>query len=317
MLDSVVFLAVYDGNKHIYAGTAFVVSVPSEVHQSWADTYLVTAAHCVRKARECGSNLFVRVNRPASSAKIAELDNNLWIKPDDEYAHDAAIVPVVIDRTIFRLKSIRVEMLLDRQMMKQKAIGPGDDAYVVGLFAPQPGGDRNIPVVRSGILSSVASDDAPLFDPKTGARFVPHLVEVRSIGGLSGSPVFIRHGPFQYKPDVTGPVSGSEGTYDLGNQVNLYLLGLIRGHSMESDVLNSGIAHVTPAETICDLLYQEDLVNERKENELERRQLKAEQETVLDSAVPNPAPELTREQFYADLTKATEQVEEEHVSEQS
>jgi hypothetical protein len=86
---------------------------------------------------------------------------------------------------------------------------------------------------------------------------------------------------------------------------------------MESDVLNSGIAHVTPAETICDLLYQEDLVNERKENELERRQLKAEQETVLDSAVPNPAPELTREQFYADLTKATEQVEEEHVSEQS
>ena len=86
-----------------------------------------------------------------------------------------------------------------------------------------------------------------------------YLVEARSIGGLSGSPAFVRK---------TVPVGIGE----------FYLLGLMHGHwdiptKNKSDLLmaddlfgkvNMGIAIVVPAKKIREVLNQPELAKERE-----------------------------------------------------
>ena len=84
----------------------------------------------------------------------------------------------------------------------------GDEVFVVGLFRHRHGTQRNIPIVRVGNLAAlteekVATNDFGLVDA--------YLIEARSIGGLSGSPVFlnlwvVRHVEKQVKHATGGPI---------------------------------------------------------------------------------------------------------------
>ena len=98
-----------------------------------------------------------------------------------------------------------------------------------------------------------------------------YLIEARSIGGLSGSPVFIHMPPIRI---VDGkPVSSATPVYQL------YLLGLMHGHfdieNLNSDVvledekdatsgIHSGVGVVIPVEKIIETLMQQELVDMRK-----------------------------------------------------
>ena len=87
-----------------------------------------------------------------------------------------------------------------------------------------------------------------------------YLIEARSIGGLSGSPVFVNLGLVR---SINGKLVKSPASYGPH-----YFLGLIHGHwdeavnSTPSDTediqsvksVNMGIAIVTPGEKILDLL---------------------------------------------------------------
>jgi hypothetical protein len=104
-----------------------------------------------------------------------------------------------------------------------------------------------------------------------------YLVEMRSIAGLSGSPVFVDRpavppmGFFpdpQFKPDP-----------EQVNWFRYHFLGLIHGHfdvpnPLEDIVaeddsatagVNTGMGIVIPAQMILDTLYQDDLAQERIE----------------------------------------------------
>src|SRR5687767_4679558 len=89
-----------------------------------------------------------------------------------------------------------------------------------------------------------------------------YLVETRSIGGLSGSPVFIRPSlrlidtdPERQQPERTWrPLAGS---------LNFYLLGIMRGHwdlpplptsATRAESVNMGIGMVTPIEAALPLI---------------------------------------------------------------
>jgi hypothetical protein len=98
-----------------------------------------------------------------------------------------------------------------------------------------------------------------------------YLIEARSIGGLSGSPVFItipRRHPIPVSKDQVGLVETGETTY---------LLGLVHGHfdienlneDAVSDIdngrgINTGIGVVIPVEKILETIYQPELVEMRK-----------------------------------------------------
>jgi hypothetical protein len=73
-----------------------------------------------------------------------------------------------------------------------------------GLFVSHPGGERNVPVVRFGNLSMMATEAAPV-ELETGVYRACFLMDTRSRGGFSGSPVFPYRGP---GGDLTGMLSG-------------------------------------------------------------------------------------------------------------
>jgi hypothetical protein len=78
-----------------------------------------------------------------------------------------------------------------------------------------------------------------------------YLIEARSIGGLSGSPVFVNLGVVRETPDRP--------PFTLG-RVAVYLLGLVHGHwDVESGLIgeanvNMGIAIVTPIQKAAEMI---------------------------------------------------------------
>jgi len=92
-----------------------------------------------------------------------------------------------------------------------------------------------------------------------------YLVEARSLGGLSGSPVFVNLG---FVRNVSGEVkfaSGGSGIF--------YLLGLMHGHwdrlvpvtlasdEIQVESVNMGITIVAPAKKILEVINQPGMTN--------------------------------------------------------
>ena len=121
-------------------------------------------------------------------------------------------------------------------------------------------------------------------DSKTGLEYSAYLIEARSIGGLSGSPVFAYLGPSRVAPD---------GKLNLSMRA-IFLIGVVRGHwehkeigtassafQDELDRINWGIAAVTPATELEDIIMGNDLNQwrERRNNELAAAQSNRESPT--------------------------------------
>ncbi len=100
-----------------------------------------------------------------------------------------------------------------------------------------------------------------------------YLIEARSIGGVSGSPVFVR------ETKLVGLGQGVEGPGPLIGYGSFYLLGLMHGHwdlspeSLNDEIVddetgsasvNMGIAIVTPARKILEVLNHPELIKHRE-----------------------------------------------------
>ena len=268
-----VFLVVEVDGQERMVGTAFVMSVPSDVHAGRKYGYLVTARHCVAQGQQFG-DIGVRVNRRAHPELALSADGAFeltgsesfgplheWVFLDDP-ANDVA-VHAFMPPTEFAFVPVMEESWTTPEIVKEEDIGVGDELLVVGLFASHVGHEVNRPIVRSGIIA--AMPDEPLRDELSGLSYEAYLAEVRSVGGLSGSPVWMVIRPWRMTPRRTGPES----------RLHFYLLGLIRGHwqkqgewladiaAAEHELLNTGIAIVTPIQTAIDII--------RSPNEVERR----------------------------------------------
>jgi hypothetical protein len=105
-----------------------------------------------------------------------------------------------------------------------------------------------------------------------GMDYNAYLAEVRSIGGLSGSPVFVYVPPDRFKNDSPGELKKGAA----------FLLGVIREHwdltSKESALdfaedfdakINMGIAAVTPIQEVIDIVNNKELLSRRRKAELD------------------------------------------------
>jgi hypothetical protein len=180
----VVFLCVEDRGEFKFGGTAFLYGHPSERFPDKHFLYLVTARHNVEKAERFG-DLYLRANLKAGGAEIVRLDGQ-WHYPDNE-ASDVAVIPVGPGAE-FDITSIGRDDLATDEVAGRYGLGVGDEVFSVGLFTRHRGKTRNVPLVRSGIVAAMPGE--PLEDPTSGFEYHAYLVEMRSIGGLSGSPVF-------------------------------------------------------------------------------------------------------------------------------
>lgn len=139
--------------------------------------------------------------------------------------------------------------------------GIGDEIYIVGLFTFHAGENRNIPIVR---VVNIASTIEEKIQTKYGPMNA-YLIEARSIGGLSGSPVFINNGALKFR-------DGKLKYKDDG--VQLRLIGMIHGHfdiesgkidSILEDInnkqnVNTGIGIVTLGEKLITLFGTPELL---------------------------------------------------------
>jgi len=99
-----------------------------------------------------------------------------------------ALLPEDID-----FRPIPQSMLADDEYVNRNTIGAGDDVFFAGLFSEYPGRERIEPIVKFGNISLMPHEKiAVQMDPhRTTAQIDAYLVEARSWGGQSGSPVFI------------------------------------------------------------------------------------------------------------------------------
>jgi hypothetical protein len=156
-------------------------------------------------------------------------------------------------------------------------VGLGDDLAFVGLFSEYPGVSRNVPLVRFGNISAMPGDKIPLAagGKKNLLRYdvVGYLAECRSWGGASGSPVLwtttiiarpIEHSNWYETAKATSTLERTPGLvsghFDIEQQANVTvdLPGEIRMG------INSGIAVITPASAITDLLNRSDVAEMRQ-----------------------------------------------------
>ena len=259
LLSCVCFLAVENGSEgFLYGGTGFFVAVPTRPDPLRHFVYLVTARHCVDRASERGP-LFLRLNTRAGGAAWVKVTSQ-WRFPENPGCDLAVLGPwVPPDR--FAYRSIDAELLATEERITEVGLGIGDELAVIGLFTRRCGQKRNLPIARTGIIA--AMPDEPLEDEQTGCSYNAYIAEIRSIGGLSGSPVFA----------VLGPARPLKGAVNLG--LRFLLVGLIRGHwdyrtgprlafsENELEQVNMGMAIVTPASELFALLHSAPLADER------------------------------------------------------
>jgi len=283
--NSVCFLCVETGkdgpNAYHYLGTAFLVRIPVNLPSPLgigevSFVYLVTARHCVERAAHYGP-LKARLNRKNGTSVVVGLPDR-WTFHDNDVS-DVAVLRVGLPR-LSETSGAGQELVEDvdfqvfppatfatTEVIQREEIGIGDELFILGLFTGRHGNGRNIPIIRTGVIASMPEE--PLVDPG-GRPFNAHLAEIRSIGGLSGSPVFV-YLPQVRQTQTSRCVSTAAPRF--------LLLGMIRGHwdlhgegaidyaNDEASKINAGIAIVTPFQEIWEVLMNDEYQKQRKKVE--------------------------------------------------
>lgn len=262
-------------NKGDYRATGFLATVP--VGPEGFLPYFVTARH--NTDRIVGRESVIRLNTVApgrSGHIVLNPDTRWYVHPTDQHV-DLAVLPLTPPPEIFAYKSIPTSMFVSDDVIRERNIGIGDEVFIVGLFSRLAGSKRNVPIVRVGNLAMMPGEKVPT---KLG-DVEAYLVEARSLGGVSGSPVFVR--------ETTSIEVQSDGhPRPLVGTGAYFLLGIMHGHwnlpagatvsdtlrEHEDESINTGIAVVTPATMLLELLYQPELVEMRERRMTEIRKNK-------------------------------------------
>lgn len=175
-------------------GTGFVTGVASKVdpkHRFYG--YAVTNRHvAIDQGFSC-----IRVNRRDGGVDVFEFDPSEWTPHPD--GDDLAILPFVgISESAHTVKLFADDWHLSEADARTLDIGPGDDVFMVGRFVHHDGKERNEPTVRFGNIS-MAPRHMQQSATRNYFRQLSYAVELRSMGGYSGSPVFIYRGPWDMR----------------------------------------------------------------------------------------------------------------------
>ena len=159
-------------------GSGFLVGVPFEDGTDGYIMWAVTNKHVIDSG-----NWTIRLNRQNGGVFCIDTNELEWsFHPEGD---DLAVRPLYIPRDA-KTNFIPVSMMLTQSATKALDIGPGDEAFAVGRFISRDGLQRNSPTVRFGRIAQNA-DEEVAYD---GYRQKAWLVEIMSLNGYSGAPVF-------------------------------------------------------------------------------------------------------------------------------
>ncbi len=255
-------------------GTGFLIGLPCTRAKGNHFFYFVTAAHVVANNNV---QYGIRVNLKQGGTEIVPVDR--WYRhPSDKHA-EVAVTPFRNKYHEYDILFLGEDTFRSREAMQEQDIGIGDEVHFPGLFtlAQLESDHQNLPILRMGNITMLP----PFPVPTEAGPMEAYLIEARSIGGISGSPVFCRRtmsvlwndeGIFQGKP--VKAMHGMTGDHNL--------IGMIYGHwdvneteinqarftrTQEAQGVNVGIAIVVPLHKIIETINQEELVDRRKQVE--------------------------------------------------
>jgi len=264
---SVVFLGYEDaGGQFVPQGTGFVASCNTKGRTFM---HIVTAEHViVHISVELKKDVVIRLNSEAGGTDVMPAPAEDWYYHPDPDCTDVAVLPCDIDRKqVIFAHAPMDDICATKDVIDEYEVTAGDEIFIAGLFTNHFGQDRNIPIIRTGNLAAMPEEPVKT---KYKGYIDAYLMESRSIGGLSGSPVFIKRPPLSHRQEQFMLTGG-------GNA--FYLLGMVQGHfDIESDRMdavseedvgsgriNTGIGVVIPVERIIETINQSDLQHQREE----------------------------------------------------
>ncbi len=181
--DGVVFIGNETNGQFVPVGTGFLINVM--IGENYRVIFVVTAAHVISKIS--GNTVYVRLNRKSGDAASVPIKEDKIIGWAE---NDVAIIPIALGSDVYEFRSLNID---EDQIAKAKeifeGISYGDEVYAIGLYTSHYGLTRNIPVVRTGHVALLPGGE-PVKGP--GGNYVEaYLIELRTIAGLSGSPVYL------------------------------------------------------------------------------------------------------------------------------
>jgi hypothetical protein len=249
-------------------GTGFFLGVPIANPESptWV-AVVITALHVINQIEDVSradKRIFLRVNTKEGGVDYIHIPEGNWIRPDIEDQLENGIVDAAVcwfpgNNTVkydYLLMPSSNEIAFN-QLLDDEDIGIGEDVFFTGLFIRHTETQRNEPIIRSGVIAAMPKTIS--IDRAPGKQHA-FLVESRSMGGFSGSPVFVAPGLFRFDEDGKPKIRPTFGAS--------YLIGVISGHweakeeiqilgdLPERASLNMGIAKVTPMEKVFPLIEQ-------------------------------------------------------------
>ena len=175
------------------AGSAFFLGKESDGGRA-EQVFLVTAKHVIDGIRRLGvGEVYVRANLKSGQATWLKCEGEWLFHPDNDSV-DLALLRTGIPEALDHL-AIPHSLCATDQTLKDQQVGLGDEVFVVGLLRHHSGDRKNIPIVRVGNLAAMTEEKVVTrsFGPMDA-----YLIEARSIGGLSGSAVFLNLGVVRY-----------------------------------------------------------------------------------------------------------------------
>jgi hypothetical protein len=254
-------------NGERQGGCGFFMTVPFERAER-NHLYAITNRHVI----ENGS-CTLRINNKDGRCFPIDSDERKWFHHQE--GDDLSILLVDFP-TQFECVSIEYEpsAFITKEKIDAFDIGIGEEAFTVGRFINHEGKQRNAPVVRFGNISQmpiepIKQDNGHLQDS--------YLVEGRSVGGFSGSPVFSYIPSFALRPKTGKQVSSAF--------YGPWLLGVNWGHLNDWKPVcspngtpisshpmivaqSSGMMGVVPVWKLVEMIECPRMLDERRQQEL-------------------------------------------------
>ena len=264
-----------DETEFDFECSGFFVGLFSERCKGQAFRYFVTTEHALSLDIASTMRYGVRVNRREGGIAVIPIER--WYTHPSDRSADVALAPFEPNPG-YIVQILGENLFRPKDDFRKLEIGIGDEVYFPGLFmlAQQESDNKNQPILRMGNI--VMLPDFKI--PSESGLIDAYLVEARSIGGLSGSPVFCRRTMSLLWNDG---VSGESARTFHGMTGEIHLIGMMHGHwdAKESDInqvqiqpldkkgrgVNMGIALVIPVAKIIETLNHPTLVHMREEQE--------------------------------------------------
>lgn len=280
ILRTIVYVgASRDGGPFHPYGTGFVTALLGEREFGWQS--VVTAKHVIEDID--GNIVHLRVNsRQGDAVLIPTQKTAWWFHPDPRI--DVAVCPTTLLHEQFDVAHFPLRgpdpgqnSALTDEMIERYHIGVGDDVYVPGMFIARLGQQKNLPIIRIGTIAAMPVEP---IETKYGI-YDAFLVEVRSIDGLSGSPVCINlvgrtiplsapprplphPGEPQFRFFLAGMILGYNEVYNPRDTIEIRER-LAESVTRATVPLNTGIAVVLPVWRILEVMEQPKLTEARQE----------------------------------------------------